>query len=199
MRATLGKQQVVWGRTDLFRVLDVINPVDYSRNNIYDELQDIRIPMWIAQGEWRMGASESMQERKVSVGGTDYALPEPFFVLATQNPIEQEGTYPLPEAQLDRFMFHILMEHPPEDEELEVVRLWQTGFSSRRLDAVDLVPLPDPAVVTQCRAAVRVPAVPGGQDLWVLRVPEVRARAAGRRGLHPVGVNARLSGSGSRG
>ncbi|CAB1368384.1 DUF1302 family protein [Denitratisoma oestradiolicum] len=63
----LGKQQVVWGRTDLFRVLDVINPVDYSRNNIYDELQDIRIPMWIAQAEWRMGASESMQERNFSV------------------------------------------------------------------------------------------------------------------------------------
>jgi hypothetical protein len=63
----LGKQQVVWGRTDLFRVLDVINPVDYSRNNIYDELQDIRIPMWIAQAEWRMGASESMQERNLSV------------------------------------------------------------------------------------------------------------------------------------
>lgn len=63
----LGKQQVVWGRTDLFRVLDVINPVDYSRNNIYDELQDIRIPMWIAQAEYRMGASESMQDRNLSV------------------------------------------------------------------------------------------------------------------------------------
>jgi hypothetical protein len=63
----LGKQQVVWGRTDLFRVLDVINPVDYSRNNIYDELQDIRIPMWIAQAEYRMGGSESMQDRNVSV------------------------------------------------------------------------------------------------------------------------------------
>ena len=63
----LGKQQVVWGRTDLFRVLDVVNPIDYSRNNIYDELQDIRIPMWIAQGEWRMGSSESMQERNLSV------------------------------------------------------------------------------------------------------------------------------------
>ena len=50
---------------------------------------------------------ESMQERKVSIGGTDYGLPDPFFVLATQNPIEQEGTYPLPEAQLDRFMFMI--------------------------------------------------------------------------------------------
>jgi hypothetical protein len=63
----VGKQQVVWGRTDLFRVLDVINPVDYSRNNIYDELSDIRIPMWIAQGEYRMGASDSMQDRNIQV------------------------------------------------------------------------------------------------------------------------------------
>ncbi len=63
----VGKQQVVWGRTDLFRVLDVINPVDYSRNNIYDELSDIRIPMWIVQGEYRMGASESMQDRNIQL------------------------------------------------------------------------------------------------------------------------------------
>lgn len=63
----VGKQQVVWGRTDLFRVLDVINPVDYSRNNIYDELSDIRIPMWIAQAEYRMGASDSMQDRNFQI------------------------------------------------------------------------------------------------------------------------------------
>jgi hypothetical protein len=63
----LGKQQVVWGRSDLFRVLDVINPVDYSRNNIYDELSDIRIPMWIAQAEYRMGASDTMQDRNFQV------------------------------------------------------------------------------------------------------------------------------------
>ncbi len=63
----LGKQQVVWGRTDLFRVLDVINPVDFSRNSIYDELQDIRIPMWILQAEYRMGASDTFQDRNVSV------------------------------------------------------------------------------------------------------------------------------------
>lgn len=61
----LGRQQVVWGRTDLFRVLDVINPVDFSRNNIYDELSDIRIPMWIAQVEYRMGASDTMQDRNL--------------------------------------------------------------------------------------------------------------------------------------
>ena len=54
----LGKQQVIWGRTDLFRVLDVINPVDYSRNNIYDELEDIRIPMWILRTDYRMGPTE---------------------------------------------------------------------------------------------------------------------------------------------
>ena len=58
----LGRQQVVWGRTDLFRVLDVINPVDYSRHNIYDELEDIRIPMWMATAEYRMGATETFDD-----------------------------------------------------------------------------------------------------------------------------------------
>ena len=65
---------------------------------------------------------EAMQERHVTAGGKTYALPEPFFVLATQNPIEQEGTYPLPEAQLDRFMFMIHVGYPTEAEELEIVR-----------------------------------------------------------------------------
>jgi MoxR-like ATPase len=65
---------------------------------------------------------EAMQERQVSVGGEDYALPAPFFVLATQNPIEQEGTYPLPEAQLDRFLFKIQVGYPGDDEELEIIR-----------------------------------------------------------------------------
>jgi MoxR-like ATPase len=63
-----------------------------------------------------------MQEHRVTVQGRTYELDEPFYVFATQNPIELEGTYPLPEAQLDRFMFHIIIEHPPLDEELEVVR-----------------------------------------------------------------------------
>ena len=65
---------------------------------------------------------EAMQEHRVTIQGRTYELAEPFFVFATQNPIELEGTYPLPEAQLDRFMFHIVIEHPPEDEEFEVVR-----------------------------------------------------------------------------
>ncbi|WP_139116881.1 DUF1302 family protein [Candidatus Thiodiazotropha endoloripes] len=84
----LGRQQVVWGRTDLFRVLDVINPVDYSRHNIYDELEDIRIPMWMATGEYRMGATETFDDlnmqfvwnfdkfrpNNLGQGGTPYAI-----------------------------------------------------------------------------------------------------------------------------
>ncbi|MGX5688646.1 AAA family ATPase [Arcticibacter tournemirensis] len=65
---------------------------------------------------------EAMQEKIVTVGGATYPLPRPFFVLATQNPIEQEGTYPLPEAQLDRFMFNVLLSYPSFEEELRVVK-----------------------------------------------------------------------------
>mgnify|MGYP001361817113 CR=1 FL=1 len=65
---------------------------------------------------------EAMQEHKVTAGGNSYKLEEPFFVLATQNPIEQEGTYPLPEAQLDRFMFNLKIEYPDLDDEIKIVR-----------------------------------------------------------------------------
>ncbi len=65
---------------------------------------------------------EAMQEHKVTAGGETYTLEEPFFVLATQNPIEQEGTYPLPEAQLDRFMFNILISYPTRNEEVNIVK-----------------------------------------------------------------------------
>ncbi|MCC6320742.1 MAG: AAA family ATPase [Phycisphaerales bacterium] len=70
---------------------------------------------------------EAMQERQVTVGGVQHKLPDPFFVLATQNPIEQEGTYPLPEAQLDRFMFNIRIGYPTADEEVEIVRRTTSG------------------------------------------------------------------------
>ncbi len=65
---------------------------------------------------------EAMQEHRVTVSGTSYPLPNPFFVLATQNPIEQEGTYPLPEAQLDRFMFNVRLDYPSFEEEMQIVR-----------------------------------------------------------------------------
>ena len=70
---------------------------------------------------------EAMQEKSVTVSGKTYRLQEPFFVLATQNPIEQEGTYPLPEAQLDRFMFNLLLDYPSYEEEVEIVKSTTIG------------------------------------------------------------------------
>jgi len=78
---------------------------------------------------------EAMQEHKVTAGGKTYDLDEPFFVLATQNPIEQEGTYPLPEAQLDRFMFNLNIEYPSKDEEISIVR-GTTSINESSLNAV---------------------------------------------------------------
>lgn len=77
---------------------------------------------------------ESMQEKNVTVAGVTYPLPNPFFVLATQNPIEQEGTYPLPEAQLDRFMFNITLDYPSYEDELDIVR--NTGQEMEEVQAV---------------------------------------------------------------
>ena len=101
---------------------------------------------------------EAMQEHRVTVQGTTYVLEEPFYVFATQNPIELEGTYPLPEAQLDRFMFKIIMDHLAEDEELEVVRT-TTGIQAPEFEhtvtgedliafqrLVRQVPVPDAAM-----------------------------------------------------
>ena len=85
---------------------------------------------------------EAMQEHRVTIQGRTYDLEEPFFVFATQNPIELEGTYPLPEAQLDRFMFEIIIEHMPEDDELEVVRSTtsiQTGEFKHVITGRDII------------------------------------------------------------
>ncbi len=78
---------------------------------------------------------EAMQEHQVTAAGVRYPLEEPFFVLATQNPIEMEGTYPLPEAQLDRFMFNVVIDYPPEDDEVAVV----TQTTSRRPAEVEAI------------------------------------------------------------
>ena len=74
---------------------------------------------------------EAMQEKMVTVAGKNYKLDNPFFVLATQNPIEQEGTYPLPEAQLDRFMFNLILEYPSFDEELDIIKTTTTGIDAK--------------------------------------------------------------------
>jgi MoxR-like ATPase len=79
---------------------------------------------------------EAMQERQVSVDGTSHALPAPFLVVATQNPIEYEGTYPLPEAQLDRFLFKLAVEYPSEQDERALLALPRTGLRSASIDTV---------------------------------------------------------------
>src|SRR5947208_4365425 len=89
---------------------------------------------------------KAMQERQVTVGGTRHGLPDPFFVLATQNPIEQEGTYPLPEAQQDRFMFNILVDYPEEEEEFRIVEMTTTTHYpqlERVLSASDILEIQD--------------------------------------------------------
>jgi len=89
---------------------------------------------------------EAMQEKKISAGGEDFSLDEPFFVLATQNPIEQEGTYPLPEAQLDRFFFNIFVEYPNYDEEIEIMKRISGGAKPKLgmiLDRAEIIALQD--------------------------------------------------------
>ena len=80
---------------------------------------------------------ESMQEKAVTVAGMSYKLGQPFFVLATQNPIEQEGTYPLPEAQLDRFMFNLILDYPSFDEEMDVVKRTTVGQAVEVKEVLD--------------------------------------------------------------
>jgi MoxR-like ATPase len=123
---------------------------------------------------------ESMVERQVSAGGRRHALPDPFFVLATQNPIEQEGTYPLPEAQLDRFMFMVQVDYPSLDEEREILRRTTGGEALeprivlggpellRMQQAVRAVPVADP-VFDYALALTRGTRVHGSQPLAFLK------------------------------
>lgn len=86
---------------------------------------------------------EAMQERQVSVGGVMYKMPEPFVVLATQNPIEQEGTYELPEAQLDRFLLKEVVDYPSRDEEMQILNYTIAGQTTAELSAADKVSIED--------------------------------------------------------
>ena len=121
---------------------------------------------------------EAMQERQVTAGGQRYELPSPFFVLATQNPIEQEGTYPLPEAQLDRFMFMINIGYPTEAEEMEIVR----RQSSRGGESI--TPVLDEAGIKRIQDVVRRMPVPDHVIAYALRlVRATRIKEAMDHGL----------------
>jgi MoxR-like ATPase len=110
---------------------------------------------------------EAMQEHKVTAAGHTMPLPEPFFVLATQNPIEQEGTYPLPEAQLDRFLFDIRIDYPAERDEVAILRA-TTG-----LDETPLRPVLDAAQIVALQRLVR--AMPAAEPLLSYAARLVRA------------------------
>ena len=98
---------------------------------------------------------EAMEERQVTIEGERHLLDEPFMVLATQNPVEYEGTYPLPEAQLDRFMFKVRVDYPPEAVEHEILRRYHTGFDARHLDATGIQPIIRPADLPALRQEIQ--------------------------------------------
>jgi MoxR-like ATPase len=97
---------------------------------------------------------EAMEERQVSVDGTPRPLPDPFVVVATQNPVEYEGTYPLPEAQLDRFLLKLTLPLPEREDEVEVLARHAAGFDPRDLRAAGVRPVADAAALAQARAEV---------------------------------------------
>jgi MoxR-like ATPase len=105
---------------------------------------------------------EAMEERQVTIEGQRLPLPDPFFVVATQNPVEYEGTYPLPEAQLDRFLFKVLVDYAPQAVEIEVLRRYDKGFDARQLDQAGLSPIVTPEDLAACRAEIAAVTVEEG-------------------------------------
>ena len=102
---------------------------------------------------------EAMEERQATVDGESHRLPEPFIVIATQNPVEYEGTYPLPEAQLDRFMFKLLVDYGSEETEREVLRRHLAGFETGHLESAGIEVVLAPAELLACREELRQVAI----------------------------------------
>ncbi|HEX8775922.1 MAG TPA: MoxR family ATPase [Pyrinomonadaceae bacterium] len=113
---------------------------------------------------------EAMEERQVTIDGDPHQLSPLFTVLATENPIEYEGTYPLPEAQLDRFLLKILLDYPDEQAEQQVVANWDAGFNARRLELVDIRPLADADAISRCRMEVRNARMEPGVQRYVVEI-----------------------------
>jgi MoxR-like ATPase len=113
---------------------------------------------------------EAMEERQVTIDGVSHLLPSLFMVFATQNPIEYEGTYPLPEAQLDRFLLKILIHYPSAEEEQEVVARWHAGFHALHLDEVAFNRLDGETQIRQCRQHVRAVTVQEGVQRYIVNV-----------------------------
>ncbi|HEV2762664.1 MAG TPA: MoxR family ATPase [Pyrinomonadaceae bacterium] len=129
---------------------------------------------------------EAMEERQVTIDGEQHRLSPLFTVFATENPIEYEGTYPLPEAQLDRFLLKIIMGYPSAEQEREIVSNWDEGFNARRLDIIDIRPLPEPDAILRCRAEIRRARVePGVRNYLVEIVRRTREHPSVAYGASP--------------
>ena len=115
---------------------------------------------------------EAMEERQVDLEGETYALAAPFMVLGTQNPIEYEGTYPLPEAQLDRFMFKVLIQLPPRQVDIEVMRRYHQGFDAHDLATAGVTPLLSPEDIQTAQAVIRSVIVEEGILDYVARLAQ---------------------------
>ena len=111
-----------------------------------------------------------MEERQTTIDGERYPLSPLFTVLATENPIEYEGTYPLPEAQLDRFLMKILIDYPNADAELEIVSRWDVGFNARQFEKVELAPLPSEMSIQNCRAEVKAMRMEPGVQKYIVEI-----------------------------
>lgn len=120
---------------------------------------------------------EAMEERQVTIEGERHALGEPFMVLATQNPVEYEGTYPLPEAQLDRFMFKVRIDYPPETVETEVLRRYHNGFDAHQLDTAALRPVIHPDELPTLRAEIRQVTVEEGILRYITQLANASRRS----------------------
>jgi MoxR-like ATPase len=120
---------------------------------------------------------EAMEEQQVTIEGQRLPLPEPFFVVATQNPVEYEGTYPLPEAQLDRFLFKVLIDYAPQEVETEVLRRYHHGFDSRHLEAAELRPAITPEQLAECQAEIRAVEVDAGIFKYITDIAQASRKS----------------------
>lgn len=120
---------------------------------------------------------EAMEERQVTIEGQRLPLPEPFFVLATQNPVEYEGTYPLPEAQLDRFLFKVLVDYAPQDVEVEVLRRYHQGFDAHHLERAELQAVITPQVLLECQAQIRQVQVDEGIFRYITDIAQASRKS----------------------
>ncbi|MGW9713131.1 AAA family ATPase [Streptomyces albidoflavus] len=137
---------------------------------------------------------EAMEERQVTVDGTARHLPEPFLVAATQNPVEYEGTYPLPEAQLDRFLLKLNVSLPPRDDEIALLSRHARGFDPRDLSAAGLHPVASPAQLDAARSAVAGTSVPPEIAAYIVDVCRAtRDSPSLSLGASPRGATALLS------